>query len=129
MYVYSDTYGFDLVVVFLVAVVMPMGVLLMQSRRAGKRAGALALMVASVCYIGIFEHYRLHRPEITRAGVRRTFFADSIDDDLAVDDGARLDFGLAQMSASGLDAEDEAVGDAEDGDEDERRQQQEYAKV
>ena len=126
---YSDTYGFDLVVVFLVAVVMPMGVLLMQSRRAGKRAGALALMVASVCYIGIFEHYRLHRPEITRAGVRRTFFADSIDDDLAVDDGERLDFGLAQMSASGLDVEDEAVGDAEDGDEDEHRQQQEYAKV
>ena len=117
MYEYSDTYGFDLVVVFLVAVVMPIGVVLMQSRRAGKRAGALALMIVSVCYIAVFEHYRLHRPEITRAGVRRTFFAtDGFGSNIDVDDGGeRVKFGVVEMSTSaGDNAVDAAVDDKEE---------------
>ena len=117
MYEYSDTYGFDLVVVFLVAVVMPIGVVLMQSRRAGKRAGALALMLVSVCYIAVFEHYRLHRPEITRAGVRRTFFAtDGFGANAVVDDGGeRVKFGVVEMSTSaGDDDEDDKEDDKED---------------
>jgi hypothetical protein len=116
MFEYSDTYGFDLVVVFLVAVVMPIGVVLMQSRRAGKRAGALALMIVSVCYIAVFEHYRLHRPEITRAGVRRTFFAtDDFGANVDVDDGgARVKFGVVEMSTS---AGDDDVDDVDDKEE------------
>jgi hypothetical protein len=116
MYEYSDTYGFDLVVVFLVAVVMPIGVVLMQSRRAGKRAGALALMIVSVCYIAVFEHYRLHRPEITRAGVRRTFFAaDGFGANVVVDDGGeRVKFGVVELSTSAGDDDD--VDDKEDDD-------------
>ena len=66
MYQYADTVEFDLVVVFLVVCVMPLAVFLMQSKTKVGRAMSLALMVLAVLYVGGFEHYRMHRPEVTR---------------------------------------------------------------
>ena len=65
MYHYADTLGFDLAVVVFVVGVMPLSVFLMQSKRRLARATALALMFAAVMYVAVFEHYRLHRPEVT----------------------------------------------------------------
>jgi len=67
---YAETFWFDLVVVFLICVVMPLGVLLLQSRRSQKRVVALTLLLLAAAWIGLFEHARMRRPEITRAGVR-----------------------------------------------------------
>ena len=65
MYQYADTVEFDLMVVFLVVCVMPLAVFLMQSKTKVGRAMSLALMVLAILYVGGFEHYRMHRPEVT----------------------------------------------------------------
>jgi len=102
MYEYKETYGFDLVVVALVAVVMPIGVLLMQSRRATKRCAALVVMLSALLYIAIFEHYRLYSPEITAAGVRRTFFdPDDAGGKRIVDMSSHVKFGVVETTAGG----------------------------
>ena len=71
MYHYADTLGFDLAVVVFVVVVMPLAVFLMQSKKRVARTTALALMFAAVMYVAVFEHYRLHRPEVTELGLKR----------------------------------------------------------
>ena len=67
---YAETFWFDLVVVVLICVVMPLGVLLLQSRRSRKRVVALTLLLLAAAWIGLFEHARMRRPEITARGVR-----------------------------------------------------------
>ena len=74
MYQYADTVEFDLVVVFLVVCVMPLAVFLMQSKTKVGRAMSLALMVLAVLYVGGFEHYRMHRPEVTEGGLKAAVF-------------------------------------------------------
>ena len=71
MYRYSDTLEFDLAVLLFVVVVMPCAVLLMQSKSKLARAASFALMFLAFFYVGGFEHYRLHRPEVTEAGLKR----------------------------------------------------------
>ena len=71
MYQYSETLEFDLVVVLFVVAVMPLSVFLMQSKRKVARLAAFALMFIAVVYVGGFEHYRLHRPEVTQGGLKR----------------------------------------------------------
>ena len=78
MYKYSDTLGFDLAVVVFVVGVMPLAVFLMQSKRRLARATALALMFAAVAYVAVFEHYRLHRPEVTDLGLKRAVVPESV---------------------------------------------------
>ena len=78
MYRYSDTLGFDLAVVVFVVGVMPLAVFLMQSKRRLARATALALMFAAVMYVAVFEHYRLHRPEVTELGLKRAVVPESV---------------------------------------------------
>lgn len=56
----------DLFVVFLVAVVAPLGVMLCQSRRASKRAVAFGLLAATVAYIAVFEHARSRERFVAR---------------------------------------------------------------
>ena len=61
---YAETFAYDLVVVFFVAIVMPIsGLLLRTSTAAGQLSGA-TLLGLSVLYVGGFEHYRLHAPEV-----------------------------------------------------------------
>jgi hypothetical protein len=72
---YAETIWFDLVVVFLICIVMPLAVLLLQSRRFQKRVVALSLLLLAAAWIGLFEHARMRRPEITRAGVRHALRA------------------------------------------------------
>ena len=50
---------------------LPLSVFLMQSKRKVARLAAFALMFIAVVYVGGFEHYRLHRPEVTRGGLKR----------------------------------------------------------
>ena len=71
MYQYSETLEFDLAVVLFVVAVMPLSVFLMQSKRKVARLAAFALMFIAVVYVGGFEHYRLHRPEVTQGGLKR----------------------------------------------------------
>ena len=71
MYQYSETLEFDLAVVLFVVAVMPLSVFLMQSKRRVARLAAFALMFLAVVYVGGFEHYRLHRPEVTEGGLKR----------------------------------------------------------
>lgn len=78
MYHYADTLGFDLAVVVFVVGVMPLAVFLMQSKRRLARATALALMFAAVMYVAVFEHYRLHRPEVTDLGLKRAVVPESV---------------------------------------------------
>ena len=78
MYRYSDTLEFDLAVVVFVVGVMPLAVFLMQSKRRLARATALALMFAAVMYVAVFEHYRLHRPEVTELGLKRAVVPESV---------------------------------------------------
>lgn len=78
MYRYADTLGFDLAVVVFVVGVMPLAVFLMQSKRKLARATALALMFAAVMYVAVFEHYRLHRPEVTELGLKRAIVPESV---------------------------------------------------
>lgn len=78
MYHYADTLGFDLAVVVFVVGVMPLSVFLMQSKRRLARATALALMFAAVMYVAVFEHYRLHRPEVTDLGLKRAIVPESV---------------------------------------------------
>jgi hypothetical protein len=78
MYHYADTLGFDLAVVVFVVGVMPLAVFLMQSKRRLARATALALMFAAVMYVAVFEHYRLHRPEVTDLGLKRAIVPESV---------------------------------------------------
>ena len=54
----ASAVALDLFVVFLVAVVAPLGVMLCQSRRASKRAVAFGLLAAAFAYIAVFEHAR-----------------------------------------------------------------------
>ena len=74
MYQYADTVEFDLMVVFLVVCVMPLAVFLMQSKTKVGRAMSLALMVLAILYVGGFEHYRMHRPEVTEGGLKAAVF-------------------------------------------------------
>ena len=74
MYQYADTLEFDLMVVFLVVCVMPLAVFLMQSKTKVGRAMSLALMVLAILYVGGFEHYRMHRPEVTEGGLKAAVF-------------------------------------------------------
>ena len=74
MYQYADTVEFDLMVVFLVVCVMPLAVFLMQSKTKVGRAISLALMVLAILYVGGFEHYRMHRPEVTEGGLKAAVF-------------------------------------------------------
>ena len=64
---YADTFAYDLVVVFFVAILMPTSVLLLRSRSGAGKLGGAALLALSVLYVGGFEHYRLHAPEARRA--------------------------------------------------------------
>jgi hypothetical protein len=64
MYQYSDTLEFDLVVVIFVVAVMPLAVFLMQSKNRAARLFSFALMFLAFLYVGGFEHYRMHRPEV-----------------------------------------------------------------
>ena len=64
---YADTIAFDLVVVFFVAILMPTSVLLLRSRSSTGKMGGAALLALSVLYVGGFEHYRLHAPEVRLA--------------------------------------------------------------
>jgi hypothetical protein len=93
---YAEQIAFDAVVVFIVAVMLPLSVLLLRSRsNTGKMAGS-ALLALSVLYIGgvrppvgrtavhpplprqltpspsnaQFEHYRLHSPEVRHLRLR-----------------------------------------------------------
>jgi hypothetical protein len=78
MYHYADTLGFDLAVVMFVVGVMPLAVFLMQSKRKLARATALALMFAAVLYVAVFEHYRLHRPQVTELGLKRAIVPEAV---------------------------------------------------
>ena len=69
---YAATVGFDAAAVFLIAIVMPIGVLLMQSRRASKRAMACVLMSVSLMWLFCVERARLVDPEREALGVRGT---------------------------------------------------------
>jgi len=64
MYQYSDTLEFDLVVVIFVVAVMPLAVFLMQSKSRVARTASFALLFLAFLYVGGFEHYRMHRPEV-----------------------------------------------------------------
>ena len=63
---YAETFFFDLVVVFFVAIVMPVSVLLLRSSSTPGKLGGATLLGLSVLYVGGFEHYRLHAPEVRR---------------------------------------------------------------
>jgi lipopolysaccharide export LptBFGC system permease protein LptF len=60
---YAETFFFDLIVVFFVAIVMPISVLLLRSNSTAGKLGGATLLGLSVLYVGGFEHYRLHAPE------------------------------------------------------------------
>ena len=62
---YAETVAFDAVVVIIVAVVLPLSVLLLRSRNSTGRLSGAALLGLSMLYIGGFEHYRLHTPEVS----------------------------------------------------------------
>ena len=68
---YADTFAYDLVVVFFVAILMPTSVLLLRSRSGAGKMGGAALLALSVLYVGGFEHYRLHAPEARCARAQR----------------------------------------------------------
>jgi hypothetical protein len=68
---YADTIAYDLVVVFFVAVLMPISVLLLRSRSGPGKVSGAALLALSVLYVGGFEHYRLHAPEARHLRRRR----------------------------------------------------------
>jgi hypothetical protein len=68
---YHETLGFDLLAVFLIAVVMPAAVLLMQSRRASKRAFACVLIGAALTWFSTIERRRWTEPELVAGGVVR----------------------------------------------------------
>ena len=61
---YAETFAYDLVVVFFVAIVMPISVLLLRSNTAAGKLSGATLLGLSVLYVGGFEHYRLHAPEV-----------------------------------------------------------------
>ena len=61
---YAETFANDLVVVFFVAIVMPISVLLLRSNTAAGKLSGATLLGLSVLYVGGFEHYRLHAPEV-----------------------------------------------------------------
>jgi hypothetical protein len=67
---YADTFAYDIVVVFFVAILMPASVLLLRSRSAAGKMGGAALLGLCVLYVGGFEHYRLHAPEARAAAPR-----------------------------------------------------------
>lgn len=67
---YIETIAFDAVVVFIVAVLLPASVLLLRSRSAAGKFSGAAMLLVSMLYIGGFEHYRLHAPEVTSGGLR-----------------------------------------------------------
>ena len=56
-----DAWAYDAAAVIVVAVVMPAGVMLSQSRRGGARAVALVLLACAAAHIGVFEHARCAR--------------------------------------------------------------------
>ena len=62
----ASAVALDLFVVFLVAVVAPLGVMLCQSRRASKRAVAFGLLAAAFAYIAVFEHARSRERFVAR---------------------------------------------------------------
>ena len=61
---YAETFAYDLVVVFFVVIVMPISVLLLRSNTAAGKLSGATLLGLSVLYVGGFEHYRLHAPEV-----------------------------------------------------------------
>lgn len=63
----SEQWAFDAIAVVTVGGIMPLAVMLLQSRRASKRACATALMLCAVLFVGAFEHARASRPEMRRA--------------------------------------------------------------
>lgn len=73
-YGYLEVLEFDIVVVLLVALVMPGGLWLASRARTSpmRRLVAFVLVLVGVLYVGIFEHYRMHRPRITQQGLQRT---------------------------------------------------------
>lgn len=66
---YDETLGFDLLAVFLIAVVMPCGVMLMQSRRASKRWVACLIMCVALAWFSTIERQRWTEPELVAGGV------------------------------------------------------------
>ena len=67
----DETIGFDLLAVFLIAVVMPTGVMLMQSRRASKRWLACVIMCVALAWFATIERRRWTEPELVAGGVVR----------------------------------------------------------
>jgi hypothetical protein len=67
----DETLGFDLLAVFLIAVVMPTGVMLMQSRRASKRWLACVIMCVALAWFATIERRRWTEPELVAGGVVR----------------------------------------------------------
>lgn len=67
----DETLGFDLLAVFLIAVVMPTGVMLMQSRRASKRWLACVIMCVALAWFATIERRRWTEPELVSGGVVR----------------------------------------------------------
>ena len=71
---YAETFFFDLIVVFFVAIVMPISVLLLRSNSTPGKLGGATLLGLSVLYVGGFEHYRLHAPEARWLGLCSLFY-------------------------------------------------------
>ena len=68
---YDETLGFDLLAVFLISIVMPCGVMLMQSRRASKRWLACFVMCVALAWFATIERRRWTEPELVAGGVVR----------------------------------------------------------
>jgi len=66
---YHETLGFDLLAVFLVSIVMPCGVMLMQSRRASKRWVACLILCGALAWFSTIERRRWTEPELVAGGV------------------------------------------------------------
>lgn len=67
----DETLGFDLLAVFLISVVMPTGVMLMQSRRASKRWVACVITCVALAWFATIERRRWTEPELVAGGVVR----------------------------------------------------------
>jgi len=78
MYQYSESFEFDMMVVLFVLVVMPLSVALMQSKKPIARLVSFALLIISILYVGGFEHYRLHRPEVTKGGLKQALVPSAL---------------------------------------------------
>lgn len=64
-----DHAEFDLFVLLVVAGVMPLGVYLLRFPTRLTQCAAIVLLLLSGLWVGLFEHWRLHTPDVTQRGL------------------------------------------------------------